>query len=149
MKRVPFLLSYLILAFVSYGGLFSPYAIIFGLLLTKSAGIGSFTSPLWIARAVVPFALIAIAYVRGKSIQKGSLIWFPIAALLLPLVPLLLAQLLRATLGPSNAPSGGSAATAALMFITTASTTGPLILHTICCVIGGRKDAGANVQGSA
>ncbi len=104
-------------------------------------GSEALLSPVFILAVFSPIALIVLAHLRGKQIGVSKLKWFPIAALILTLLPLLLGLLTKLLSSHGNVQSLESTGLYATMFVTTASTLGPLILHTICCVMGGNRDS--------
>lgn len=140
MNRAAFLTLYIVIALLLSGGLASPWTITVMALAYGQKGLVSLLSPVFVISVLSPIALIVLAYMRGLQIGNSKLVWFPIAALGLTLLPLLFGILTRSLSGPANGRTIEPIGLYATMLIATASSLGPLILHTICCVLGGKRD---------
>lgn len=142
MNQTAFLILYIIIALLFSGGLSSMWTLTVMALAFGQKGAVALLNPIFIISLLSPILLIVLTHMRGKRIGVSKLIWFPIAALALTLLPLLFGVLNKLLSGPGNAQPLGSIDFYATMFIATVSTVGPLILHTICCVLGGKRDPG-------
>lgn len=109
-------------------------------LAVGEKGLIALLSPVFIISVLSPIVLIVLAHLRGKRIGNSKLLWFPITAVGLTLLPVLFGLLGKLLSGYGNVRSVESFGIYATMFVAIASTLGPLILHTICCVVGGKRD---------
>jgi hypothetical protein len=139
MNRPAFLTLYIIITLFFSGGLASVWTVTVMALALGEKGPVALLSPLFIISVLSPIVLIVLAYLRGKRIGNSKLLWFPIAALGLTLLPLLLGLLTKLLSGSGNVRPTESIGLYATMFVSSASTLGPLILNTICCVVGGKN----------
>ena len=140
MNRATFLTLYIPIALLFSMGLASSWTVSIMALMLGHKGPIAFLSPVFIVSILSPIFLIVLAHLRGKSIGMPKLVWFPVAALCLTLLPLLSGLLVRSFFEPGNSGAIGSFGYYIPMFIATGSTLGPLILHTICCVLGGKSN---------
>jgi hypothetical protein len=140
MKRATFLSSYILIALLSSGGLASPWTIAVMALAYGREGPVALLSPLFLISVFSPIVLIVLAHMRGKRIGMPRLMWFPIAALGMTLLPLLIGLLARSLSGSGSVQRPDSVGMYITMLVSTASALAPLILHTICCVMGGKRD---------
>lgn len=141
MSRTTFLTLYIIIALLFSGGLASPWTITVMALTLGQKGSEALLSPVFILAVFSPIALIVLAHLRGKQIGVSNLKWFPIAAFILTLLPLLSGLLTKLLSSHGSMQSFESIGLYATIFVATTSTLGPLILHTICCVVGGKRDS--------
>jgi hypothetical protein len=136
-SRVVFLCCYIPLAIIA-GGVASPWTVTMMILGLAQGWAGAFFALFPIFSSV---AIVVLAYLRGKKIGYPALIWFPVAACILSISPMLFGLVGKWLVGVGvdlKSPAG----TYVFMLLATVSTVGPLILHTICCVLGGRRDMG-------
>lgn len=141
MSRLIFLTLYIPVALFFSGGFASPWNLTLMALRFGQQGAAALLSPLFLISFLAPIALIVLAYARGRRIGNKTLIWFPIAAFILTLTPMLFVLLSNILSGTGPHKAGGAASVYAAMIMGTVSTLGPLILHTICCVLGAGKDS--------
>lgn len=141
MNRAVFLTSYIFIALALSGGLASPLVITVMALTYGREGPIGLLSPVFLISVFSPIVLIVFARMRGKRIGMPKLVWFPVAALAMTFLPLLIGLLAQRFIsGSGSVQLGDSIGAYAMMSIATASTLAPLILHTICCVVGGKRD---------
>ena len=140
MTRTPFLVLYIIVALLIGGGLASPWTATVLALTLGQKGFFALLSPVFLISIVAPFALVVFAHLRGKRIGFPKLVLLPLGALALAILPLLLGLLSKLFLESGNPRSVGTLSIYISMFVATGATMGPIILHTICCVIGGKRD---------
>ncbi len=139
MSRAIFLALYIPVALFFSGGFASMWTVTIMALALGQKGAAALFSPIFLVSFLAPITLIVLAQTRGKRINNRRLIWFPITAFILTLVPLIFGLLAKAISGPGPVMIGGTSSVYTSMIVATASTSGPLILHTICCVLGGKK----------
>lgn len=140
MSRAIFLTLYIPVALFLSSGFASMWTLTIMALTLAQKGAAALFSPVFLISIFAPIALIVLAHARGKKINNRKLIWFPITAFLLTLVPLIMGLLVKALTG-SGMDRAGTASVYVSMIVATTSTVGPLILHTVCCVLGGKKDS--------
>jgi hypothetical protein len=141
MSRVIFLTLYIPVALFFSGGFASMWTVTVMALTLGQKGAAALLSPIFLISFFAPITLIVLAHVRGKKINNRKLIWFPITAFFLTLIPLILGLLAKTLSGPGPVKIGGAVSVYGSMIVATASTLGPLILHTVCCVIGAKDDS--------
>jgi hypothetical protein len=99
MNRIVFSFLYLFFG-LFFSGLPSPKSN----LITITSPLVKFLNPYILLLLAGPFILVAIAYFRGKKINKSWLMYFPIAAMLFAYLPATFEYiyLSNATAQPSN-----------------------------------------------
>ena len=148
MNRAAFLTLYIIIALLLSGGLANPWTITVMALAYGQQGPIALLSPIFIMSVFSPIVLIVLAHLRGKRIGIPRLVWFPVAALGLTLLPLLFGLLTKSFSGFGKEWSLQTIGLYSTMFVAAASSLGPLILHTICCVVGGKRDPASVISTS-
>lgn len=99
MSRAIFLTLYIPVALFLSSGFASMWTLTIMALTLAQKGAAALFSPVFLISIFAPIALIVLAYARGKKINNRKLIWFPITAFLLTLVPLIMGLLVKALTG--------------------------------------------------
>ena len=132
MNRTTFLISYILLALLS-GGAGNNWTLTVAFMRFATMGAAALATPMVVVLLVVPIALIVIARLRGQRIAKPWLVWLPVAALLISILPWVMYPLATRGFGLKNAPIYFT------MALTTLSMLAPIVLHTVCATLGGQN----------
>ena len=103
MNRVTFLISYILLALLS-GGAGNNWTLTVAFMRFATMGPAALATPMVVVLLAVPIALIVIARLRGQRIGKPWLVWLPVAALLISILPWVMYPLAAQGFGLKNAP---------------------------------------------
>jgi hypothetical protein len=143
----PFLILYIVVALLSSACLpiSWPSAVMEFLKGHKEAA--SLLSPGVISPVLALFALIVFAHVRGKRIGNAKLVWFPIAAIGLIILQPLMDPLNRILLfGPGKQQYTVFIHRYASRIIFEILFFGPIIVHTICCMVGAKPERSSSAN---
>jgi hypothetical protein len=137
----PFLILYIVVALLSSACLpiSWPSAVMEFLKGHKEAA--SLLSPGVISPVLALFALIVFAHVRGKRIGNAKLVWFPIAAIGLDIIHVLIGLLINSLISIFR---GAQFVEFIRLYVVPIIRgplfSGPMIMYVICCVVGGERD---------
>jgi hypothetical protein len=88
-----------------------------------------------------PFALVVIAHLRGKRTGNVKLLWFPIAAIGLDIIHVLIGLLINSLISIFR---GAQFVEFIRLYVVPIIRgplfSGPMIMYVICCVVGGERD---------
>jgi len=144
MTRAIFLALYIPVALFLSGQFGSVWTVTIMALAIGQKGAAALLSPVFVVSVLGPIVLVVLAYIRGKKINNRKLVWFPVIAFILTLMPLAFALLAKPFSSPGQAGIGAAVTMYPFMITAAASTAGPIILHTICCVLGGKNESRNN-----
>lgn len=134
MNRTTFLISYVLLAWLS-GGIGNSWTVTVMFMRFATMGWAALGTPEVIISIAVPIGLIVIARMRGKSIGKPWLVWLPVAALFVAILPWMTYAFAKQGLSLKDVPIYLTA------FLSTLGTLGPIVLHTVCATLGAQIPA--------
>lgn len=134
MKRNTFLISYIIIAVLA-GNLGDPWSATMLAMKFAFNGIAALASLPVLASLILPFVLSYIASVRGRHIGRPKLLWLPLIAFLLSLLPWVIQLFIRPT-SPGSPATQSVVSTYLFILMSTISTQAPLVLHVICLTLG-------------
>lgn len=131
MNRTVFLIAYIGIALL-FANPASPWTVTILAMRLAAYGIGALANLGVLLVILGPIALVVIAALRGKIIDKPWLYWLPLAAVLLNISPWVIGALVK----PGSGPNAWDGAT---MLLATVASLGPLILHIVCITLGAQN----------